>query len=84
MTVTRRSSSGGNLDVMTARKISPQTPARPAGAVSRAQWLAKAGGETASAPVDSLADERERRIFNNAVIDLYARQRQPNTRRKAS
>ncbi len=69
---------------MTARKTTPQTQSRPAGAVSRAQWLAQAGGVTASAPVDSLADERERRIFNTAVIDLYARQRQLNTRRRAS
>ena len=84
MTVTRRSSTAANLDNMTARKATPQNQSRPAGAVSRAQWLAQAVGDAASNRVESLAEERDRRIFNNAVIDLYARQRQLNTRRKAS
>lgn len=48
---------------------------------SLAQWRLEHARTDKAEP---RADERERLIFNNAVIDLYARQRQSKSRRRAS
>ncbi len=65
-----------------ARRAASNGPSANTGTFeSLAQWRLEHGRNDQA---ESRSDERERRIFNNAVIDLYARRQQSNSRRRAS